>query len=224
MIGVHPDTGEKLILKHGRDGGFYIEVDRDAESAAAAAPGKIRNFKKGAKKHRKRRSSDRPTWISVSPGVDPRDLPIEDLNELCRLPRNIGNHPKTGEPIIFRIGKYGPFVQCGKDMRSVEDWKMGLSMSLEGALAVLAQPKFSKRATAAPLKEFGLVEGEEGPVRIMSGRYGPYVTDGKTNATLPKGLDSESITEAEAIELLKKKAATGSVRKRRRKRRGNRDS
>ncbi|MCB8932203.1 MAG: type I DNA topoisomerase [Fimbriimonadaceae bacterium] len=205
-MGTHPDTGKKLFLKQGRDG-FYIEVERDPVPAAPAegAP------KKGRKKTDEKA---KPVWISVPRGIDPRELPREELDALCRLPRKIGDHPETGEPVIFRLGKFGPYVQCGAEIRNVEDWRKGLTMSLNEALEVLAQPKFAKRGAPAALKEFGALEGASGPVKVLSGRFGPYVTDGTINATLPKTMDPESVTAEAALELLQKKAAAGPSTKR----------
>lgn len=87
-------------------------------------------------------------------------------------------------------------------------------MSLDEALAVLAAPKGKgTNAKAEPIKEFGVLEGASGPVKVLAGRYGPYVTDGKTNATLPKGTEPSSVTAELAVELLKARAAAGPAKK-----------
>lgn len=206
-IGFHPDSGKKLYLKQGRDG-FYLEVERDEQTDN---PPPETTGKKGGKK---KEAKAKPVWVSVPHGVDPRELPKEELDALCRLPRTVGQHPATGDPVTFRIGKFGPYVQCGPEIRNVEDWRKGLSISLEEALELLAQPKFAKRAAAAAIKEFGPIEGAAGPVKVLSGRFGPYVTDGTTNATLPKTMDPEAVTPESALELLLKKAAAGPSKKR----------
>ena len=104
-------------------------------------------------------------------------------------------------------------MQGGKEIRNVDDWTKGLEMTVAEALEILAQPKHASRASAAVLKEFGTLTGAEGPVSVKSGRYGPYVTDGTTNATLPKGVDPASLTPEAAMELIRVRAAAGPAKK-----------
>jgi DNA topoisomerase-1 len=186
VLGVHPDSGRKLLLRNSR--GFYLEVEPSPEEA----------------------ESKNRTFVSLPPNTDPHSLSQQDLDLLCRLPREIGQHPDSKEPIVFRIAKYGPVLQCGKEYRNVEDWRQGVQMGLDEALTLLAAPKeTSGRKAIGPIQELGELPGAEGPVRVMSGRFGPYVTDGTTNATLPKGKDPATLTPDEAIELLQKKKAAG---------------
>jgi DNA topoisomerase-1 len=110
------------------------------------------------------------------------------------------------------MGKFGPYVEKGEERRTVEDWRSGATMTLEEAEVILAQPKtFGARKTAAagPILEFGTLEGCAGNVRVLSGRFGPYVTDGETNATLPKGKDPATVTATEAAEILQRKRDAG---------------
>jgi len=176
----------------GRPGGYYLEVERTEDEIEAKL---------------------KPTWVSIPPGADPRTLSPDDLAALCTLPRTIGKDA-DGAEVVFRIGKYGPYVQGGKEIRNVEDWRKGLTMSLGDALEILAQPKHASRTAAAVLKEFGVLDGAAGPVSIKSGRFGPYVTDGTTHATLPKGVDPGSVTAESAVEMLQRKAAAGPGKKR----------
>lgn len=191
-IGMHPSLGRNLILK--KRAGYYLEVER--------TPDEIQQKVK-------------PTWVSLPQGVDPGTLTQEDLNELCLLPKTIGKHPATKDDIIFRLGKFGPYVQSGAEIRNVDDWRQGLHMSLDEAVVLLAQPKTMRRAAAAsgPIQEFGELEGAAGPVKILAGRFGPYVTDGTTNATLPKAMDPATISASEALDLLRKKAEAGPSKK-----------
>jgi DNA topoisomerase-1 len=176
-----------LLLKN--KGGFYLEVERSPEEIER---------------------KDKPIWVSVPPGVDPRQLSQEELDVLSDMPRNIGKHPDSGEPILAKIGKFGAYVECGVERRTIEDWRSMLAMDVDAALVALSQPKGRPvRAAAAPLAEFGSLEGAEGPVRIMSGRFGPYVTDGTTNATLPRGLDPMTFSAEQAVELIIKKREAG---------------
>ena len=186
-IGLHP-TGRRLLLK--QRAGYYLEVERTAEEIEAKV---------------------KPTWVSLPPNVDPHSLSQEDLDVLCSLPKSIGAHPESGDSIEFRIGKYGPYIQSGSEIRNVEDWRAGAKMSVTEAVEVLKQPKFQRTAgkTLEPIKTFGILDGSAGEVKVMSGRFGPYVTDGETNATLPKGKDPAAISAEDAIELLAKKRAAG---------------
>lgn len=192
-IGVDPATGKRLLLKF--RSGYYLEVERTPEELEAKV---------------------KPTWVSLPPGANPRELSQDDLDYLCGLPKQIGLNPETKEPVIFRIGKFGPYLQCGDEIRNVEDWRAAQTMSLEQAVEILKQPKTFARqkAAAGPIKEFGELEGAAGPVKVLAGRFGPYVTDGTTNATLPKGTDPNNVTPEQAVELLKAKAAAGPSPKR----------
>ena len=187
-IGTDPRTGRRLLLK--QRAGFYLEVERTPEEIEAKV---------------------KPVWVSLPPGTDPHTLTQDDLDQLCQLPKTIGKNPETSEPIEFRIGKYGPYIQSGTEIRNVEDWRMGLTLSVSEAVEILKQPKFQRtaRAAAEPLQVFGKLEGAVGEVKVLSGRFGPYVTDGETNATLPRGKDPTSITAEEANELLIMKRAAG---------------
>jgi DNA topoisomerase I len=187
-IGIDPETGRRLLLKYRQ--GYYLEVERTPEEVERKDP---------------------PRWISLPPNSNPKELSQDDLDELARLPRSIGPHPESGEEILFKIGKYGPYVQSGSEIRSVDDWRKGASMTVEEAVEILSQPKFGRgsRASSAPIKEFGKLDGAAGPVRVLSGRFGPYVTDGEVNATLPKDVAPESVTEEQATEFLRKKREAG---------------
>ena len=186
-VGFDPATGRRLLLKFRQ--GYYLEVERTAEEIEA---------------------KEKPTWISLPPGVDPRTLSQDELDYLCQLPRTIGNHPETKEPISFRMGKYGPYVECGSERRTVEDWRIGQTLGIDEAVEILKTPKGRTARTATgPLQEFGELEGAAGNVRVLAGRFGPYVTDGETNATLPKGTDPAKITAEEALRLLVAKREAG---------------
>jgi len=190
-IGFDPTTGRRLLLKFRQ--GYYLEVERTPEEIEAKV---------------------KPTWISLPPNVDPRSLSQEELNYLCDLPKTIGKHPDSNEPISFRMGKYGPYVECGAERRTVEDWRLGQTLDVDAAVEILKTPKGRvARAAAGPLQEFGELEGAAGNVRVLAGRFGPYVTDGETNATLPKGTDPAKITAEEALRLLVAKREAGPSKK-----------
>lgn len=187
-VGTDPVTGRKLLVR--QRAGYYLEVERTPEEIER---------------------KDKPRWISLPPGVNPHDLSQEELDFLCQLPRVIGRRPETNEEITYRIGKFGPYVQAGTEIRNVDDWRAGKTLTVEQADEILKQPKGARAQAkaAGPIQEFGSLEGAAGPVRVLAGRFGPYVTDGETNATLPKGKDPATITPDEANELLSRKRAAG---------------
>jgi DNA topoisomerase-1 len=139
---------------------------------------------------------------------------LDDALELLSLPRVIGE--KDGEEVTARNGRYGPYVQQGKESRSLESEEQLFSISLDDALALLAQPRQRRggaRQSAAPLKEVGSDPVSGSPIVVKSGRFGPYVTDGETNASLRQGDDPEEITLERAIELLTERRARGPAKK-----------
>lgn len=191
-VGIDPVTGRRLLVR--QRGGYYLEAERSPEEIER---------------------KDKPRWISLPPGVDPHDLSQEDLDFLCNLPRTIGKQPNTGEDIMFRIGKYGPYIQAGKEIRNIEDWRKGGTLTIDEADTILKQPKGARgqAKAAGPIQEFGALEGADGPVRVLAGRFGPYVTDGTTNATLPKGKDPATLSAEEALELLARRREAGPSKK-----------
>jgi DNA topoisomerase-1 len=124
----------------------------------------------------------------------------------------LGPHPESGDDVVASNGRYGPYVKCGVETRSLPADVSPIDVSMEQALALLATPKTRGGRGAAtpkaPLKEMGAspVTGEA--VKLLDGRYGPYVTDGATNASLPKGLEPDGLTLEKALELLAERAAS----------------
>ena len=198
-VGIDKATGRKLLLKNRQ--GYYLEVERTPEEIER---------------------KDKPRWISLPPNVDPRNLPQEDLDFLSELPKTVGGHPETGEVILFKVGKYGAYIECGVERRTVEDWRKGLTLTTDEAAEILKQPKYqsARAASVAPIQEFGQLDGCAGPVRVMSGRFGPYVTDGEVNATLPKSVDPQHLTVEQALDMLERKRAAGPSVKRGKFKRG----
>jgi DNA topoisomerase-1 len=147
-------------------------------------------------------------------------LTLDDALTLLSLPRVVGVAP-DGEEVTARNGRYGPFVQKGKESRSLETEEQLLTIDLEQALAVLAQPRQRRgqRAASGPLKELGNDPVSGKPLVVKSGRFGPYVTDGETNASLRQGDDPESVTRERALELLAERRAKGPAKKRTTRRR-----
>jgi DNA topoisomerase-1 len=140
---------------------------------------------------------------------------VEDALRLMSLPRVLGTAP-DGEEVTAQNGRYGPYVKKGKESRSLESEPQLFTVTLDDALALLAQPKARGRRAAAaapPLRELGNDPASGGVIQLKEGRFGPYVTDGETNASLRKGDDPETITTERAVELLAERRARGPAKK-----------
>ncbi|GIF15121.1 type I DNA topoisomerase [Actinoplanes teichomyceticus] len=154
---------------------------------------------------------------SLFASQSPQTLTLEQALQLLSLPRVVGRDP-DGNEIIARNGRYGPFIQRLKDSRSLDSEERLFTVTLEEALALLAAPKTRQRGTPKPpLRELGTDPATEKPLVVKDGRFGPYVTDGETNATLRRGQTPEELTLQEAIEMLAEKRAKGPVKKTTRK-------
>ncbi|MEX2315774.1 MAG: type I DNA topoisomerase [Pirellulales bacterium] len=190
-LGTCPETGKPVYVKVGRFGPYVQRGNPDDE--------------------------EKPQNASLLKSMQPEDIDLATALRLLSLPRNLGNHPQQGEPVMAANGRYGPYVKCGTETRSLPADLSPLDVTLEQALALLAQPKTHGRGRAAvkrePLKVFDAspVTGEQ--VQLLDGRYGPYVTDGTTNASLPKGTAADALTFAEALDLLAARAALGPSKK-----------
>lgn len=183
-LGIHPGTGEPVYLKTGRFGPYVQLGD--------AGEGK------------------KPKMASLLPGMQKETVDLDLAVALLSLPRVLGKHPDTGEDVIASNGRFGPFVKSGEETRSIPmDRLSPISMTLEEAVTLLKEPKLRGRSAAKPsaLKELGEDAGSGKKVVVMTGRYGPYVTDGEVNATLPKSIQPEALTMEEALQLLADRAA-----------------
>jgi len=172
-----------------------------------------------------RRSGRFGPYIQLGEGKEakrasiPKDIPELDLEwaiKLLSLPREIGNHPETGKPITASIGRYGPYLahdgKYGKLSSTAEVFETGMNAAVAKLADAASGGGRGARAAAEPLKTFGPHPESGGEIRLMAGRYGPYVTDGTTNATLPRDKQPESLTAEEAIVLITERAAKGSAK------------
>jgi DNA topoisomerase-1 len=150
--------------------------------------------------------------------MNPKDVDLATALKLLLLPRNLGDHPEQHKPIMAYNGRFGPYVKCGEETRSLPADISPLDVALDQAVALLAQPKTRGRGPAAkkaPLRTFEKPSPiTEKSVQILDGRYGPYITDGATNVSLRKGMSVEEITFDEALSMLADKAAQGPSTKR----------
>ncbi|MFH1923815.1 MAG: topoisomerase C-terminal repeat-containing protein, partial [Planctomycetota bacterium] len=140
---------------------------------------------------------------------------LELALKLLSLPRALGNHPENGQAVVAHNGRFGPYVKCGDESRSLPNGLSPLEVTLPQALELLAQPKGNRFGSRRkePLKVFDVSPVTAKPVQLLEGRYGPYVTDGETNASLPRGVSPDDLTLPQALDLLAERAAKGPARK-----------
>jgi len=144
---------------------------------------------------------------------------LEKAMRLLRLPRELGPHPEDGEPILAGIGRYGPYVQHGRTYANLSEADEVFDVGLNRAIALLAEKRAAGpgrgRSGPTALKELGAHPESGEPIKVMSGRYGPYVSSGGVNANVPKGADPQSVTLEQAVSLLAERAAKGGTGKKR---------
>ncbi|MBA4161509.1 MAG: type I DNA topoisomerase [Novosphingobium sp.] len=181
-LGKHPETGEPITRKVGRFGP-YIEMGSGKGAARSSIP---------------------------------KDIPELDLDwavKLLSLPRTIGKHPETGEEITASLGRYGPYLahngKYAKLRGTAEIFEVGMNAAVVKLAEAANGGGRGARTAAEPLKTFGAHPTSGGVMKLMAGRYGPYVTDGTTNATLPRDKQPETLTEEEAVVLITERAAKG---------------
>ena len=206
-LGIDPESGHEIVAKDGRYGPYVTEVlpKSDDDDGTAGQPAK-----KG-----KKPTGPKPRTGSLLRSMDLQTVTLEDALKLLSLPRVVGVDPDSGEEITAQNGRYGPYLKRGTDSRSLATEDQIFSVTLEEALKLYAEPKRRGRqgAAAPPLRELGTDAASGKPMVIKDGRFGPYVTDGETNASLRKGDDVLSITDARASELLADRRARGPVKK-----------
>jgi DNA topoisomerase I len=188
-LGTDPETGRTVVVRNGRYGPYVTEeLPEDP--------------------------SEKPKTASLFSTMSPESVTLEEALRLLSLPRVVGE--ADGEPIEARNGRYGPYIQRGKDTRSLESEEQIFTITPDEALALLAAPKQrrGRAAPRAPLRDFGADPSSGRPVLVKEGRFGPYVTDGETNASLRAGDAVESLTLDRAVELLAERRARGPGRKR----------
>jgi len=202
-LGVHPETGEDVLIMKGPYGP-YVQLGQTPEP-----PPK----KKGKKKPKVKK----PKRSSLLKGMDPLTIELDVALALLSLPRDLGPHPESGDPVLASTGRYGPYLKCGSNTRSLPEAMRVLDIELEEAVAILAKPARGRGAAAAPLRTLGKHPDSDAEIVLKKGRYGPYVTDGSINASLPKAVEVDDLTLEQAIEMLAKKAANPRTKRRRRK-------
>jgi DNA topoisomerase-1 len=206
VLGTHPETGNPIVAKNGRYGPYVTEQlpepDLDPDLSAAA-------------KKRALAALPKPKTASLLKSQALDSVTLEDALQLMSLPRVVGVDPESGDEITAQNGRYGPYLKKGTDSRTLPSEEAMFTVTLDEALEIYKQPKRGRGRTAAPpLRELGDDPNSGKPIQVKDGRFGPYVTDGETNRTLPRDVTPESVTAEQAIELLAEKRAQGPAKKR----------
>ena len=189
-LGSHPETGLPVVAKNGRYGPYVTEL-----------------LPEDAPKGKKPRTS------SLFKSMTLDTVSLQDAVRLLTLPRVVGTDPESGDEITAQNGRYGPYLKKGTDSRSIDSEDQLLTITLDEALKIYAEPKRRGRAAADPGREVGKDPESGATVTVKSGRFGPYVTDGEYNATLREGDDESTITIERAAELLAERRAKGPAKK-----------
>jgi DNA topoisomerase-1 len=190
-LGPNPETGRTVTVKSGRYGPYVTEVAAEGE---------------------------KPRTASLFKSMEPETVTLEDAVRLLSLPRVLGVDPADGEEVTASNGRYGPFIRKGAATRSLDSEEQLFSITLEDALGRLAEPKpRGRRAAAPPLRELGADPVSGKPIVVRNGRFGPYVTDGETNASLRSGDDVETLSFERAVELMASRRERGPAKPRRKR-------
>ena len=136
-------------------------------------------------------------------------MTLAEALALLSLPREIGRHPESGEPILAGIGRYGPYLKHGDKYKNLPPEEDVLKIGMNRAVDLLAADNAKARPSAEPLREVGAHPDGGEPIKVFAGRYGPYVRHGKVMASLPRGVEPEAVTVEKAVEWLAAKAAKG---------------
>jgi DNA topoisomerase-1 len=190
LLGYDPDTGLAVTLRTGRFGA-YVQLGEQGKD-----------------------KEDKPKRSSIPKGVDAASVDLEKALQLLSLPREVGLHPESGKQITAGLGRYGPFILHDGKYANLESIDEVFSVGINRAVTILAEKAAGgkgrfQRAGPTVLKELGAHPDGGGPIKVLSGRYGPYINHAKINANVPKGKEPTAVTVEEAIALLAERAAKG---------------
>jgi DNA topoisomerase-1 len=180
-LGIDPATGQQVYVMNGRYGA-YVQLGETPEGKKA----------------------EKPKRSSLQGGMTDSTVTLEEALKLLSLPRVVGLHPDDNEPITTNFGRFGPYVKHGDEFRSLESEEQVFGISFDDALALIRAPKQVRRRgqQGASKKTLRELTHEGATIKLLAGRYGPYVTDGSVNASLPKAADPNALTFEQAMELL----------------------
>ncbi|MDF1479077.1 type I DNA topoisomerase [Leifsonia sp. H3M29-4] len=208
VIGTNPDNGKEIVAKDGRFGPYVTELEPEVPPAE---PEYVVDKKTGEMKEKKPKKVAvvKPRTASLFKSMDLATIDLDTALALLNLPRVVGVDPESGTEITAQNGRYGAYLKKGTDTRSLTSEEQIFDLDLAGALELFAQPKYGNRAASSALKEFEADPVSGKPIKVKDGRFGPYVTDGTTNATIPRGETVEEIDFERAVQLLADKRAKG---------------
>jgi DNA topoisomerase-1 len=194
-LGVHPTTGQNVYVIHGRFGP-YVQLGENPD--------------KGSK--------EKPKRSSLLPTMSESTITFDEAVRLLDLPRELGAHPESDQVVVAGLGRFGPYVRHGDDYRSLDASDDLFAVDLARALELFAQPKRSGRRQAAARRVIAKIDRPDGaaPLQVLEGRYGPYITDGEVNASVPKGMDPATLALDDALALLEARRGAAPAGRRRR--------
>lgn len=194
-LGVCPKTNRDVYVKSGRFGPYVQLAVLDPEN-----------------------KKEKPKNASLLKDMEAQDVTLEVALQLLDLPRDLGVYSEIGEPVLAHNGRFGPYIKCGSETRSIPAEIKLLEITLEQAIELLKKPRTRGRGAAKePLKVFEKSPVTEQEVKLLEGRYGPYVTDGETNASIPRGTPIEEVGFELALRLLEDRVAKGGTKKKKKK-------
>jgi DNA topoisomerase-1 len=194
-LGVDPATGMNVYVMNGRYGA-YVQLGETPE------PSRSPKSKAKGQKAEPKAKAEKPKRASLQGGMTESTVTLDEALRLLSLPREVGLHPDDGQPITANFGRFGPYVKHGDEFRSLESEDDVFTISLDAALALLRAPKQSRRRQATQKKVLRELSRDGATIKVLAGRYGPYVTDGSVNASIPKTMNPDAISYEEAQNLL----------------------
>ncbi|VEH05219.1 type I DNA topoisomerase [Corynebacterium kutscheri] len=234
-LGRNPSNDRMIVAKEGRFGPYVTELVKDDERERVAADAEVIVAQERAEEDAQRAAEGKraknwetktaiaakekrinqiieetlkPAAASLFATMEPASVTLEQALQLLSLPREVGIDPSDNEPITAHNGRYGPYLKKGSDSRSLASEEQIFSITLDEARRIYAEPKRRGRgATPSAIKQLGDNDVSGKPMSVRDGRFGPYVTDGVTNASLRRGDDPTSLTDARANELLSERRA-----------------
>ncbi|HEY8296167.1 MAG TPA: DNA topoisomerase, partial [Micrococcaceae bacterium] len=212
QLGTDPATGRPVVAKNGRYGAYVTEVIQElTEEELANQP--VEYYKNGKPKPPKKPVKAKPRTGSLFSSMTVESVTLEEALQLMSLPRVLGADA-DGNEITVQNGRFGPYLKKGTDSRSIGSEEEIFAITLEQALEIYSQPKQrGARAAVPPLAEFGEDPVSGKPIVVKEGRFGPYITDGVTNITVPRSTSLEELTRENAVELLAEKREKGPVKR-----------
>jgi len=190
-LGTDPATGMPVFVMNGRYGA-YVQLGETPEGP--------KDRRKGGPAGA---ATEKPKRASLQGGMTEESVTLDEALKLLSLPRTVGMHPDDGAPVLANFGRFGPYLKYGDEFRSLESEDEVFSIELDRAVEMLRAPKQSRRrGQTAQKKTLRELTHDGKTIKLLSGRYGPYVTDGSVNASLPKSANPNELTFAQAMDLL----------------------